>query len=154
MRPRENKDIAPGQSGLHCAALACVSTGRTSPAAGNKNLLSWSQLDTPQPFMWLLRSTQQIEVDVRDSPAGYLLTPPPAQGDLKSLMLKVVEPPFTIGLDPCRSVWNSHMPSAMFCPLHNPLQCLAISYGSCHSPELSVTAARADMFTQHLNPPL
>lgn len=92
-----------------------MSTGCTSPAADDKNL-SWSQSDTPQPCMWLLRSTQQTEVDIRDSPTGYLVTPHFTQGDLKSLVLKVVEPSFTIGLDPCRSVWSSRIPSAMFCP--------------------------------------
>lgn len=113
MRPRKNKDIAPGQSGPHCAVLACVSTGCTSPAAGNKSLFL-SQLDTPQPCLWLLRPTQQTEVDIKHLPAGYLVIPPRTQGDLEKL--KVAEPPFTIGLDSCRSVWSSHIPSVRFCP--------------------------------------
>lgn len=75
MRTRENKDIAPGHSGPHCAVLACVSTSWTSPAAKNKSL-SLSQLDAPQPCLWLLRPTQQTEVDIRDLPAGYLVIPP------------------------------------------------------------------------------
>lgn len=88
MRTGKNKNIAPGRPGPHCAVLACVSTGCTSPAAGNKSL-SLSQLDTPQPCLWLLRPTQQTEVDIKDLPAGYLVIPPRTQGDLKKL--KVAE---------------------------------------------------------------
>lgn len=51
-------------------------------SCGNKSL-SLSQLDTPQPCLWLLRPTQQTEVDIKDLPAGYLVIPPCTQGDLK-----------------------------------------------------------------------
>lgn len=144
MRTRENKDIAPGHSGPHCAVL-CVSTGWTSPAANNKSL-SLSQLDAPQPCLWLLRPTQQTEVDIRDLPAGYLVIPPRITRVTSKALFHWP------GFLQVR-VEQSH-PLCHVLPTHNPLQCPAMSYGSCHSPELPVTAARADTFTQHLHLPL
>lgn len=132
MRTRENKDIAPGHSGPHCAVLACVSTGCTSPAANNKSL-SLSQLDTPQPCLWLLRPTLQTEVHIRDLPAGYLVIPPRTWGDLKSLI-----PLAWIPAGPCGAVTSPLSCSAHPQPSAMPsyvLRKLPQSRTTCHSSQ-------------------